>query len=262
MKTLAIFVAILFLGQNLHAQGNKKILLKVMTYNIHHGNPPAKPGKIELDDIATIIKEQNPDLVALQEVDVNTKRSNGVNQAEYLAKILKMHFYFGKAIDFEGGEYGVAILSKQPILETKLVQLPQSPNLKSEARVLALAKIKIKDSEIWFACTHLDAEDKDENRLLQIAEINAQTAKIVEPLIMGGDFNANESSAVIKLLDKQFTRTCNKCSFTIPVNNPTETIDFIVFRKNKNMSVKNQQTLQEHFASDHLPVEAVVQIVY
>lgn len=49
--------------------------LRLMTYNIHHANPPSKTNVIDIDAIAEVIREQNVDLVALQEVDVHTIRS-------------------------------------------------------------------------------------------------------------------------------------------------------------------------------------------
>ena len=52
-----------------------------MSYNIHIGNPPSKPGIIDMKAIIKAIKIENPDLVALQEVDVNTNRSGKINQA-------------------------------------------------------------------------------------------------------------------------------------------------------------------------------------
>src|SRR5690348_2217023 len=78
--------------------------LRIMTYNIHHCNPPtkSKTGEIEVDAIARVINSRHPDLVALQEVDVNTKRSGGIDQAAQLAAKTGMHAYFGKAIDHDG----------------------------------------------------------------------------------------------------------------------------------------------------------------
>jgi endonuclease/exonuclease/phosphatase family metal-dependent hydrolase len=83
--------------------------LKVMTYNIHHGNPPAKEGLIDLEAIAEVIKGQAPDLVALQELDVLTKRSGNIDEVKKLAELTGMHAFFSKGIDHEGGEYGVAV---------------------------------------------------------------------------------------------------------------------------------------------------------
>ena len=56
-------------------------VLKIMSHTIHIGNPPSKPGIIDMEAIIKAIKIENPDLVALQEVDVNTARSGKINQA-------------------------------------------------------------------------------------------------------------------------------------------------------------------------------------
>ena len=52
--------------------------VRVLTYNIHHGE--GMDGKIDLERIAAVIKRLEPDVVALQEVDVKTTRSQGVDQ--------------------------------------------------------------------------------------------------------------------------------------------------------------------------------------
>jgi endonuclease/exonuclease/phosphatase family metal-dependent hydrolase len=89
----------------------RKARLKVLCYNIHHALPPSKKDSIDLDAIARVIIRSKPDLVALQEVDVHTRRSGPFNQAEELGRKTGLTPYFIKAIDYDGGEYGVAILS-------------------------------------------------------------------------------------------------------------------------------------------------------
>src|SRR5690242_8494338 len=80
--------------------------LRVLSYNIHHGE--GTDGKLDLDRIAAVIKAQKPDLVAVQEVDRNTKRTNQVDQAAVLGKLTGLHAAFARAIDLQGGEYGQA----------------------------------------------------------------------------------------------------------------------------------------------------------
>ncbi|MEJ7779136.1 MAG: endonuclease/exonuclease/phosphatase family protein, partial [Daejeonella sp.] len=133
--------------------------LRVMTFNIHHCNPPSKEaaGTIELNTTASVISKENPDLVALQEVDVNTKRSGFTNQAQLLAQKLGMNVYFGKAINYDGGEYGVAILSKFTLSNSVTHPLPESANPASEDRVLAVSSISFRNGKtIYFGTTHLD----------------------------------------------------------------------------------------------------------
>ncbi len=235
--------------------------IRVMSYNVHHCNPPSKPGLIDIDAIAAAIKLQNPDLVALQEIDVNTKRSGPYNQAGELAKKLGMNFFFGKGIDFEGGEYGVAILSRYPVSEGKVFRLPTVSSTKGEPRVLTTVKVSLPGGKmIRFGSTHLDAQNAHTNRELQIKEINRISSGETLPFILAGDLNATPESGVIAELDKQFTRTCKVCEPTIPVINPTKAIDFISFLPASGFKVISHEVVPERYASDHLPVIAVLQI--
>jgi len=231
--------------------------LRVMTYNIHHANPPSKAesGEIDLDAIAKTIRNENPDIVALQEVDVNTTRSGPVNQAEAIAEKLGMHAYFGRAIDYGSGYYGVAILSKYPLTETTVIHLPEDADPKAEDRVLTTARIALPDGKaIRFGSTHLDVRSAG-NRDQQVRIINEIAAKETMPFIVAGDFNATPESSAIAELDKRFTRTCTTdCAPTIPVNNPSRTIDFIAFTKESPFKVVSQKVIPETYASDHLPV--------
>lgn len=78
----------------------------------------------DLNAIATAIKSLNVDIIALSEVDNNTRRSGNVDQLEKLKKLTGMYGAFGKAIDFEGGEYGIAVLSRYPITRQATLLLP------------------------------------------------------------------------------------------------------------------------------------------
>lgn len=257
MKYLFLLLALL----NINAFAQKADTLTIVCYNIHHGNPPAKPDVIDLDAIASVIAKQNPDLVALQEVDVNIKRSGNVDQAAYLAKKLNMHYYFAKAIDHDGGDYGVAVLSKFPIEDQNKLTFSRIESRKAEDRVLATITVKLNSGKkIKFSSTHLDHVRNEDLRLIQVAEILKQAAKETLPFIVAGDFNAKPNSKTIQLLDEGFTRTCKHCAFTIPVVKPKEAIDFITFKKAENIVVLNHEVIQEHEASDHLPITAKIVI--
>lgn len=233
--------------------------IKVMSYNIHIGNPPSKPGLIDMDAIIKAIRTENPDLVALQEVDVNTARSGKINQAEIIARKLGMNFFFAKAIDHDGGDYGVCILSKFPISETKIHRLTTVAGTGGEPRVLATARIQLtKGKYIRFGSTHLDAQSKPINREVQIEEIKELARQETLPFIIAGDFNAVPGSSVIDKLYQNFTISCRPCGATFPVVTPERTIDYIGFRTAEKFSIVSHQVVQEHYASDHLPVAAII----
>ena len=228
--------------------------LKVMTYNIHHCNPPSAGDKIDVAAIAKVIISEKPDLVALQEVDVNTERSGkGLNQAKELAKLTGMNYFFSKAIDHQGGDYGVAVLSRFAILDSIRFILPIDPVIKGETRTIAAITVEIaKGKKIIFASTHLDL--KEENRLTQAELIVKHFEKSDLPMILGGDFNALPTSKVIQYLDKSFTRSCQQCAFTIPVEVPNRTIDFVMYKSDGTFKSLSTRVIDEKYASDHLPV--------
>lgn len=238
----------------------KDQILKVMTYNLHHCNPPSAGDKIDVEAIARVISNAKPDFVALQEVDVNTERSGkGINQAKELARLTGMNFYFSKAIDHQGGDYGVAVLSKFPILDSTRFTLPIAEGLTGETRTIAAITVEIaKGKKIIFASTHLDL--KEQTRLSQAALIVQHFEKSGIPMILGGDFNALPDSKVIQYLDQHFTRTCQKCEPTIPVENPDRTIDFIMFKPGKGFESLSTKVIDEKYASDHLPVVAELKV--
>lgn len=237
--------------------------LRVLSYNIHHANPPSRPGVIDMQAIADVIKAQEPHLVALQEVDVYTGRSGKtLHQAEELGRLTGMRAYFAKAINYDGGEYGVAILSKFPLEGAQGHPLPTAEGTGGEPRILMTALVTLPGGKkIRFASTHLDAQRADTNRVLQIARILELLRGETLPVVIAGDFNAEPSSRVIGKLDSEFTRTClTGCGYTIPVTTPTKTIDFIAYKGAGAFEVKEHVVIDEKYASDHLPVKAVLKL--
>lgn len=235
--------------------------LRVMSYNIHHANPPSKEGIIDLEAIIKTIKNEDPDLVALQEIDVNTQRSGKGNQAQLIGDAVGMRVFFGKAINFESGEYGVAILSKFPILDSRIFRLPTVAESNGEPRILATIDIELADGrQIRFGSTHLDAQKRDANRLLQVQRIVEIAGKVKMTFVVAGDFNAVPGGAVIDILDKSLKRTCDNCAPTIPAKAPEKAIDFIAFRSDSRILVMEHRVINQAYASDHLPVLAVLGI--
>ena len=235
--------------------------LTIMTYNIHHANPPAFKDSIDVDAIAQVIVQQRADLVAVQEVDVRTNRSGkDVDEAAELARKTSMHYYFAKSIDHDGGSYGIVILSKYAIKNPHTHRLPTLEGSGGEPRVLATATIEIEPGRsIVFGCMHLDAQRNDTNRLLQIGAISSILKEEKLPVIIAGDLNAEPSSEVISILDRQLRRTCVEgCGFTIPEDKPTKTIDYIAFSPRAAFKVLEHRVIEQTYASDHLPVVAVV----
>lgn len=227
---------------------------KVLTYNIHHANPPSRPDYIDLEAIARVIRETDVDIVGLQEVDVHTIRSGKqVNQATELARLTGMTSYFVKGIDYQGGEYGIAILSKFPILQADSLRLPMAPGVGGEPRVMAMVTVEPqKGKRFVFANTHLDL--KQETRILQARAIQEKLATFDVPVIFCGDLNAKPGSDVINFFDEHFVRSRIENGYTLPEVNPKSEIDFIMYRPASRFQIIGHEVIAEEYASDHRPV--------
>ncbi len=236
--------------------------LKVMTYNIHHGNPPSRPNVIDLETIANTIKKANADIVAIQELDSATNRSNQEFQLARLASLCGMNYFFAKTIPYESGGYGIGILSKLPISETRNIPLPEDIQYTQyENRALAVAKITIKGKpSFYFICTHLDV-NKDENRIVQAEKIVDYANSLKAPVILAGDLNTTAQATSFKVLSNFFVQASIKMEPTIPTNNPNRKIDHILFSGNKDFTLIKEEVLsKENYGSDHLPFVATLKV--
>lgn len=259
MKPILCLAVLLIFAYSCHtsrlATSNNRAVLKIMTYNIRHGAPIHKANDdIQLKGIAEAINAQKPDLVALQEVDSMTERAP-VDEAKELATLTGMYYFFSKTINFQGGQYGDAILSRFPILSKKHVELPM-PDASGEARALGVVTVEpFHGVKINFAVTHLDL--KKENRIAEINEIINISKQSEHPFILAGDFNATPPSEEIKLLGSGFTFACStNCPLTFPSDNPRFTIDYIVLNPDavKIFMVAGYKSIENIEASDHLPL--------
>lgn len=157
--------------------------VRFASYNIMHAG-----NNTDLKKIAANIKNNGIEIVGLQEVDNNTKRSGKVNQVKRLSELTGYKYYkFFKAITHDGGEYGTAILSKYPIEESKKINLSSGS---AEQRVLGYTKINVNGTMINFFVTHLsyDGEGGGSSRSKQFSEIAAELAKY-DNFVLSGDFN-------------------------------------------------------------------------
>lgn len=218
--------------------------LRILCWNIHHG--VGIDGKSDLERIAKGIRAASPDVVALQEVDQRCSRSGSVDQTAELARMTGMTGHFGRAMDFGGGQYGLAILSKHPVLSTARHALPGP----GEPRMVWIAEISWKERRIRIANTHLDLTE--EARLRQAKHI-AGLSHLSSPLVICGDFNAPPEEASMRILAGKW-RWLEKATprFTHPANAPTDEIDHFFCEAFK--PVAPVRVIEETVASDHRPI--------
>ena len=234
--------------------------LRVMTYNLRFGE------RASMDRLAEEISSLQPDFVALQEVDVNAARNaagenKGLNYINELAQRTGMFGYYGRAINFANGYYGVAILSRYPAYDVETVELPNPKNV--EPRVMLKGKFLINGTEpVVFASTHLDFTDKKTTELQARYLLPILTEDNL-PAILGGDFNATPAEKAIQFLAGNGA-SLSGVNPTFPANAPTVRLDHLFgFPKNAfELQSTSEGTISDDAASDHLPVISTITLNY
>jgi len=235
--------------------------ITVMTYNIHHGEGMDR--KLDLERIAKVIRAAEPDFVALQELDMGVQRTNGINEAEELARRTKMRGVFGPAMDFQGGKYGDAVLSRFPITSSQTLALPYRPGGKHEPRVAVEVVTKIGGEEVVFISTHLDHTAEPSDRLEQANQLNAAYRGDDRPTILAGDFNCEVGSPPMRELSRVWTVASNADdSPTCPADVPRTKIDHVLIKpQNAPWLINDAKVIDERVASDHRPVVVRLQLM-
>lgn len=246
------FISFLFLMANLVLSAQT---VRILTYNIHHANPPSKPGVIDLEAIAGVVNGVDADIVGIQEVDVNVSRSELVDQAKRLAELTNTNYFFSKGIDLEKGEYGILILTKHKIEGQRRYDLPMP--VKSENRSLAIVDITLSNGrKVSLANTHLDL--KEENKLAQARFVSGLVDEYAHPLIFVGDLNAAPTSKPIQELEQKFVRNTKKNKPTFPNVGAEDEIDYIMVSKSTKFKWKKYKVVDAPYPSDHLPLYAEI----
>jgi endonuclease/exonuclease/phosphatase family metal-dependent hydrolase len=227
-------------------------VLRVLSYNIHHGE--GDDGKLDLPRLAAVITASRADLVALQEVDQNTKRTGGVDQAAELARLTGLRFVYGKAMDYQGGAYGQALLSRWPLEDFIVHPLPNPA--KVEPRIAIVATVRAPGMKPFrFVGTHLDASRDDTARWQQAQKLNELLAGEATPTILVGDFNARPETRVMQeLLGKFSDASTASPAPTSPAKHPTGRIDYVLLRPAGTWITRSSVVIAEPVASDHRPV--------
>jgi endonuclease/exonuclease/phosphatase family metal-dependent hydrolase len=254
MLILAALSSLLVLsGGGCSAKQQQPRELTVMTYNIHHAEGMDK--KLDVERIARVIREQKPDLVALQEVDAGTNRTQHVMQAAQLARLTKMHYAYGPAMDYDGGKYGDAVLSRYKIVEQRVIALPYTLGDRREPRVAVMTSIELPGGKkIAFISTHLDHTAHSPDRLPQAKAIDEQLRDLKEPAILAGDFNCEPDSPPMQELAKDWTMVGNGDDATFVNDMRRIKIDHVLVKPKDRFRVIEARVIDDRVASDHRPV--------
>ncbi len=174
--------------------------LRVMTYNIQTGVGTDK--RLDLKRVADVIKKERPDLVGLQEVDRGVERTHRVDEIAELARLTGMEYAFADNLRYQGGWYGVAILSRLPI--ERVDHWRYANTREPRRRGFLRVRVKAQGRALDFVTTHLDWQH-DDGRVFEAQQLlDALGDDGGTPLVVTGDFNEEPDDDAYKLVRARF----------------------------------------------------------
>jgi endonuclease/exonuclease/phosphatase family metal-dependent hydrolase len=176
-------------------------MLRVLQYNTHHGGW-GTDGVYNPTRIVAWIAKTNPDIVSLNEIEVNTTWSKGADQTALYQTLLQNatgRTWYKVFMSREGSANtnGNLILSKYPFIATASNRLPA-------ARSAVDAMISVNGRTINFTSTHLDNVSAT-NRLAEIADLLPWETTFAEQRLILGDYNALPETTEIATMKASYT---------------------------------------------------------
>jgi endonuclease/exonuclease/phosphatase family metal-dependent hydrolase len=235
---------------------------RVMTYNVHGCR--GMDGRISPSRIARVIQQFQPDVVALQELDLGRVRSQHHDQPKLIASALGMHFSFCPTVVNGKEQYGHALLSHLPMhtIQTAIFAQQDRQRRHIEPRGALWAWLEIAGERTYLMNTHFGIWRRE--RMAQARELTGENwiGKISEsePVILCGDFNMVPGSKSYRAIAQRLRDVQNRTRSFRPLNtfstfHPFRRIDHIFtsrhFVVEKVLVPRNDLT---RVASDHLPL--------
>jgi endonuclease/exonuclease/phosphatase family metal-dependent hydrolase len=229
-------------------------VLRLMAYNIHHG--AGADGRLDLKRTAAAIRRDKPDFVALNEVDRCTRRVGGIDTCKVLGELVGLYATFGKAIDYGGGGYGNAVLSREKPRDVLRVPLPGR-----EPRLLLLCEF----ADFWFGTMHLDFGAYQPVSVEIVRKIVEEKAK-TKPVFLTGDWNNTPQSATLDMVRRFATvLSGERCrtfhGFSSEKIDKKYCIDYIAVDSAHadDFAVLDAHVTPDEMTSDHNPITVVLE---
>jgi endonuclease/exonuclease/phosphatase family metal-dependent hydrolase len=200
--------------------------LKVMDWNIKYGalripfwfdcwgdrlHMSHEEVSSNMNSIYAMIKEGNPDVLLVQEIELHSQRSayydmvNGVLENTDLNYAAYFPVWDSRYVPAEGlgrMNLGNAIFSRYPITKATLTPQAQRSDIDTLTqtfyiqRGIGKAEIKVDQKSIAVYVVHTEAYDVDGTKEKQIKQIYQMVSQEALPFLLGGDFNELPPNAV------------------------------------------------------------------
>ncbi|MDP1641615.1 MAG: endonuclease/exonuclease/phosphatase family protein [Phenylobacterium sp.] len=234
---------------------------RILTYNVHRCVGTDR--RLDVARVADVIAALEPDIVALQELDVGRMRTNGVDQAHEIARRLEMAFHFHPAMKVEEELYGDAILTRHPERKIRSAALPGHERVSQlEPRGALWVSVELDGRELQVFNTHLGLVPREQqNQATALAGPGWLGHPDRQgPTILLGDFNVTSASQVYRTLSEKLRPArrlaeTKSPSATFPSVLPVLRIDHVfVSDEVRVLDVFAPYDPTTRIASDHLPL--------
>ena len=229
--------------------------VRVMTYNIHQGFDAY--GRHGMEAIAQVIEDEDPDVVALQEISRGWLINGSVDTLVWLSRRLGMAYAFGPAAD---RVWGNAVLSRLPIRRASNHIMPNNDDIVMDRGFMTI-EIDVGGGEVLAVlATHFHHEEEDSVHRMP------QTRAILEAIeahntVLLGDLNAHpDHPEIVLIADAGFVDAFVAAGppgdgFTWPTDELEKRIDYVWTSPDLTVT---DFSLPMSTASDHLAVAVTV----
>lgn len=228
----------------------------LMNYNIHSGKD--EQGRMNMDGIMDVIRSVQPDFVFVQEVACHVSTAGNVDEAALLQDGLGMHVTFAKTIDWMGGDYGIALLSRQPVTDVQMYPVPDLEQEQRdrwfEHRIVLRCQALYEAKPVTLLATHLGLSEGE--RRLGVQLLCDLLDDITTPVFLGGDLNTQPGDPLLAPLLERLQMHSTACTF--PSSDPNGKIDYLLTSSHWHTEAEYPLPNQ---ASDHLALVKKVRLI-
>jgi endonuclease/exonuclease/phosphatase family metal-dependent hydrolase len=250
-----------------------QVQLKVITYNIMGMKPGTDP-PTRLYYIIQNLKELNPDIIGLQEINESLNGGGADNQAKAIADSLISYFgityyyYYSQTHLSWNNQFKefIGIISKYPVEQQGFYQLIPG----AFPRKVVWNLINTPLGKINFFNTHFDFQSISVRLQQATQTINyiTQQENLYQSIatILTGDFNDTPGSSPINyILNANFWDSFAEANpglpgYTVPSNAPTSKIDYVFYKYTGQLLIDSSRIIMDQpysgnsYCSDHLGV--------
>ena len=230
--------------------------LRVAAYNVRHGS--GMDDRIDLERIADVLRPLDADVITLQEIDQGVERTGRVDQALRLGELLGMEAHFGAFMPYQGGEYGMAVLSRIPVAQIENHRLPDG----DEPRTALELVVEVGENRELVSVVGIHLYRTLEERRAQAIALSAALESRAHPVVLAGDFNSYRGDLAYEALEGAGWDVVDKSGSvdTFPSDAPDREIDYVMLRSDSGIEVVEHRVIDERVASDHRPLLAVLRL--